>query len=280
MTGKTVLLTGATSGIGLEAAVRIARLGADLVIVARNSGKGDRALADIRTRSGSDRVSLQLCDFSSLESVRALAQSFLTAHQRLDVLVNNAGTVNPERVVTKDGFELTFAVNHLAPFLLTSLLRDAIVRSAPSRIVTVASEAHRSGQIDFADLQFQNGGYSGLKAYNRSKLANILFTGELARKLAGTGVTANCLHPGVVSTNIWSHASWYLQPLVMLIKPFMVSAATGGETIVYLAADPDVAGQTGGYYVKNKRVDPAPHAMDRTAAARLWDESAKLTRQR
>ena len=256
--------------------MQIARMGADLVIVARNGEKGARALADVRARAGSNRVSLLLCDFSSLASIRALAAAFRSAHQRLDVLVNNAGTVSPERVVTADGFELTFAVNHLGSFLLTNQLLDLLVHSAPARIVNVASGAHRSGRIDFSNLQFEHGGYSLVAAYSRSKLANILFTDELARRLAGKGVTANSLHPGVVATDIWNRVSWYFKPFVLLIKPFMISAERGGETIVHLATSLEVEGKSGGYYVKNRRVEPASGATDRAAAERLWTESARL----
>ena len=276
VTGKTVLITGATSGIGLEASVALARMGATVVIVARHSGKGARALADVKARSGSGRVSLLLCDLSSLASVRALAASFRASHDRLDVLVNNAGAISHERQTTVDGFELTFAVNHLAPFLLTSLLLDLLERSAPARVVNVASAAHGSAGIDFENLQFEHGGYSLLKAYNRSKLANVLFTNELSRRLAGTGVTANSLHPGVVATNIWNNIPWFLQPLILPLRLFMITAERGGETIVHLAASAEVDGKSGGYYVKNRRVEPAPLALDQSAARRLWNESARL----
>jgi NAD(P)-dependent dehydrogenase (short-subunit alcohol dehydrogenase family) len=277
MKGKTVLVTGASSGIGLEAAADLAVEGATVVIVARNSSKGEPALAEIRKRSRSNAVSLLLCDFSSQASVRAFAASFRAAHTRLDVLVNNAGTISQNRVVTTDGFELTFAVNHLAPFLLTTLLLDLVERSAPSRIVNVASEAHRHDDMDFANLQFEHGGYSLRKAYNRSKLANVLFTNELARRLDGKGVTANSVHPGVVATNIWNHTPWYLKPLVLPWKVMMLDAAKGAETVVYLATSPEVEGKSGGYYRKRVRVEPSPLAMDRAVAARLWDESSKLT---
>ena len=252
MFGKTVLITGASSGIGLEASVRIAAMGADVVVVARDERKGDRALAEITRRSGSPRVSLLLCDFSSLAALRALAATFLSHHARLDVLVNNAGTVSPDRRTTADGFEETFAVNHLAPFLLTNLLLDLLVESGASRVVTVSSAAHRSGTLDFDNLQYERGGYSQLKAYARSKLANVLFAMELARQLAGTRVTSNCLHPGAVATNIWSHTSWYVRPLVTAGKLFMLSPERGGETIVHLATSSEVEGLTGGYYEKNR----------------------------
>jgi NAD(P)-dependent dehydrogenase (short-subunit alcohol dehydrogenase family) len=276
MTGKTVLVTGATSGIGLEASVALARLGATVVIVARNSAKGQHALGDVKTRSASNRVSLLLCDFSSMASVRALAAAFRASHDRLDVLVNNAGAISQERQVTVDGFELTFAVNHLASFLLTHLLLDQLERSAPARIVNVASAAHGSAGMDFDNLQFEHGGYSLLKAYNRSKLANVLFTNELARRLDAARVTANSLHPGVVATNIWNNIPWFLQPLILPLRLFMISAERGGDTIVYLAASADVEGKTGGYYVKNRPVKPAPLALDQTVAGRLWNESARL----
>ncbi len=276
MTGKTVLITGATSGIGLEASVALARLGATVVIVARNSAKGQHALGDVKTRSGSNRVSLLLCDFSSMASVRALAAAFRASYDRLDVLVNNAGAISQERQTTVDGFELTFAVNHLAPFLLTHLLLDRLERSAPARIVNVASAAHGSADMDFDNLQFEHGGYSLLKAYNRSKLANVLFTNELARRLDAARVTANSLHPGVVATNIWNNIPWFLQPLILPLRLFMISAERGGDTIVYLAASADVEGKTGGYYVKNRPVKPAPLALDQTVAGRLWNESARL----
>ena len=269
-------MTGATSGIGLEASVRLAAMGASVAIVARNSEKGARAVADITARSRSSRVSLFTCDMSSMVAVRELARSIRAAHARLDVLVNNAGSVSPARQTTVDGIELTFAVNHLAPFLLTNLLLGLLQRSTPSRIVNVASEAHRSGTIDFDNLQFERGGYAGVRAYNRSKLANILFTNELARRLAGTNVTANSLHPGVVATNIWSHASWYLQPIIVPLRLFMTSPQRGGETIVYLASSREVEGKSGGYYVKNRLAQTAAAAADPAVASRLWDVSAQL----
>jgi NAD(P)-dependent dehydrogenase (short-subunit alcohol dehydrogenase family) len=193
------------------------------------------------------------------------------------VLVNNAGSVNASRDISEDGIERTFAVNHLGPFLLTNLLLEALARNTPARIVTVASAAHRDGTMPFDDLQFEHGGYSILRAYARSKLANVLFTAELARRLAGSGVTANCLHPGTVATNIWSHAPWYAQPLLAVAKVFMSSVEQGADTIVYLAASPEVEGQTGGYYERNRKVLPSRLAQDEDVAARLWEHSAALT---
>jgi retinol dehydrogenase 14 len=276
MQGKTVLVTGASSGIGLEASVKIAALGADVAVVARDERKGDRALEAIVRRSGSPRVSLLLCDLSSLASCRALAATFRSRHPRLDVLVNNAGTVSPDRRTTADGFEQTFAVNHLAAFLLTNLLLDLLVESGASRVVTVSSAAHRSAVLDFENLHYEHGGYSGLKAYARSKLANVLFATELSRRLAGSRVTSNCLHPGIVATNIWSHTSWYIRPLLKALTLFMISPERGGDAIVHLATSPDVEGQTGGYYEKNRPAQTSPLVQE-ALARRLWDESLRLT---
>jgi NAD(P)-dependent dehydrogenase (short-subunit alcohol dehydrogenase family) len=251
MSKKTVLVTGATSGIGLEASVTLAGMGAELILVARDPVRGDAALDRARQQSGAQAVSVMQCDFASLAQIRALAAAVMTSRSRLDVLVNNAGSFSPTREVTEAGIERTFAVNHLGPFLLTNLLTDLLQRSAPARVVTVTSAAHRSGQLPFDNLQFEKGGHGIMRAYSRSKLANVLFTFELARRLAGTGVTANCLHPGTVATNIWSHAPWYAQPLLAVAKLFMMSAEKGAQTIVYLAASPAVEGRTGGYYEHN-----------------------------
>jgi NAD(P)-dependent dehydrogenase (short-subunit alcohol dehydrogenase family) len=276
MSGQTVLVTGATSGLGLEASVKLAGMGAELVLVARDRARGEAAVADVQRRSGSRTVSVMYCDFASLTQIRALATEVSAKHSTLHVLVNNAGSVSATRVLTEDGIERTFAVNHLGVFLLTNLLLDILMRSAPARVVTVASAAHRQGTLPFDDLQFEHGGYGTNRAYARSKLANVLFTVELARRLAGTGVTANCLHPGVVATNIWSHAPWYTQPLIAVGKLFMTSAEQGAETIVYLAASPEVQGLTGGYYERNRIVPPSRLAQDEALARRLWERSAAL----
>jgi retinol dehydrogenase-14 len=277
MTGKTVLVTGASSGIGLEAGVQLAKLGAEVVMVARDAKKGDAALADAKARSSSQAISMLFCDFSSQASIRALAAEVRSKHARLDVLVNNAGTVSSARQVTVDGVEQTFAVNHLGYFLLTSLLLDLVEKSAPARIVNVASVGHRRGTLDFDDLGFEKGGYWIMGAYTRSKLANVLFTRELAKRLAGKGVTVNCLHPGAIATSIWAKAPWFARPLLALgALLFMESAATGGSRIVHLAASPEVEGKTGGYYEKNRLVDPAPLALDASLASKLWDVSTGL----
>ncbi len=273
LTGQTILITGATSGIGLEAAVKLAAMGAELVLVARNRARLDAAVANVSRRAGSPRVSSLLCDFSSQAQIHRVAAEYRAAHTRLDVLVNNAGSVWPTRQVSGDGIEETFAVNHLGYFLLTQLLLDLLRASAPARIVNVASIGHRSGTMDFDDLGFENGGYSTMRAYSRSKLANVLFTRELARRLDGTGVTVNALHPGGVSTGIWSHAPWYTKPLMPLARLFMRSPEQGGDVIVYLASSPDLEGKTGGYYERFTLVAPSPLAQDDAVARRLWDVS-------
>jgi retinol dehydrogenase-14 len=275
--GKRILVTGATNGIGLEASVALARQGARVVMVGRDPERTAAAVAAVKARSGAAEVSHHLCDFSSQASIRRLAAEVLATHDRLDVLVNNAGGVNKRRGVTVDGIETTFAVNHLGYFLLTNLLLDRIVRSAPARIVTVASIGHRQGKLDFDDLGFERGGYSIMRAYTRSKLANVLFSAELARRLAGTGVTANSLHPGSVATNIWSGAPTWAKPIItVLLRPFFISAEKGGRHIVQLAADPSLAGVTGKYFETGRMIDPAPLGRDEALAKRLWDVSAGM----
>jgi retinol dehydrogenase 14 len=274
--GKNILITGATNGIGLEAAVELARRGARVVMVGRDPRRTEAAVADVKARSGSAEVSHLLCDFSSQADIRRLAEEVKAHLARLDVLVNNAGAVNKKRGVTVDGIETTFAVNHLGYFLLTNLLLDLLVRSAPARIVTVASAAHRQGTLDFSDLGYERG-YAIMRAYSRSKLANVLFAAELARRLAGTGVTSNSLHPGTVATNIWSGAPTWAKPLIQLLfRPFFLSAEKGAATIVQLAASPELEGVTGKYFEKGKPVTPAPLAQDEALAKRLWTVSAEM----
>jgi retinol dehydrogenase-14 len=276
--GKTILVTGASSGIGLEASIELARRGARVVMVGRDRGRSESALAEARTRSGSRDVSLLRCDFSSLAAVRQLADTFRLQHDRLDVLVNNAGGVNKTRTTTADGIETTFAVNHLAGFLLTNLLLDLVVRSAPARILTVASIGHRHGTMDFDDLGYERG-YSIMRAYSRSKLANILFANELARRLAGTGVTSNSLHPGSVDTRIWSGAPLWAKPLIQIVmRPFFITAAKGGSYIVNLATRPEFAAVSGKYFEEARMIDPAPLARDEALGRRLWDVSAAMVK--
>ena len=270
-----VLITGATSGIGLEAAVALARLGAQVSVVGRSEERTAQALQEIK-RSGAE-ARAYICDFSSQPAIRKLATQVLRDSARLDVLVNNAGGVNKRRSMTSEGIERTFATNHLGYFLLTNLLLDLIKRSAPARIVSVSSIGHRRGNLDFADLHFERERYWIMKAYCRSKLANVLFSNELARRLAGSGVTSNCLHPGRVATNIWSGAPLWSKPLIaLLLRPTFVTAEAGAQTIVHLAASPEVEGLTGRYFEDNKESTPAPAALDAAAARRLWEVSERL----
>lgn len=278
MAGKTLLVTGATSGIGLEAAVALARSGVRVVMVGRNALKTAEKVEEVRRRSGATAVESLLCDFSSQRQVRQLAERFQAGHDRLDVLVNNAGAVFAKRTLTEDGIEATFAVNHLGPFLLTNLLLACLAKGTPARVVNVASGAHYGGTMDLDDLGFERG-YRIIRAYARSKLANVLFTRELAKRLDGSGITVNCLHPGRVATNIWNGAPAWIRPVFSLVKnAVMISPAAGAETIVYLASSPDVEGKTGLYLEKNHPKPPSHLAQDDALARRLWDESARLVR--
>lgn len=277
MSGKVVLITGATSGIGMEAAAVLAQHGARVVIVGRNPRKTEAVCADIRLRAQSDAVEYLLCDFTSQEAIRSLASEYRKRHERLDVLVNNAGTVFSKRILTDGGIEATFAVNHLGYFLLTHLLLDLLVASAPARIVNVASVAHYRGTLDFQDLGYEHG-YKILRAYARSKLCNVLFTRELARRLAGTNVTVNAVHPGTVATHIWDGAPTWVRPALALAKRlFMISPEQGAERIVYLVMSDTVAGETGQYFEKDQPRKPSRLARDNQVAERLWEESMRLT---
>jgi retinol dehydrogenase-14 len=278
LAGKVVLITGATSGIGLEASVALARMGGRVVMVGRDPSKTAAKVDEVRARSGSSTIESLLCDVSSQAQVRALAAAFLARYERIDVLINNAGTVFARRTVTEDNLEATFAVNYLSAFLLTNLLLDLLKRSAPARVVNVASNGHYNGTLDFDDLGFERG-YQIMRAYSRSKLAEVLFTRELARRLSGTGVTANCVHPGAVATKIWDGAPAFTRPIFAVAKRVaMISPAAGAQTIVYLASSPEVAQRSGLYFEKNLPTSPSRLAQDDALAIRLWDESAKLVK--
>jgi retinol dehydrogenase 14 len=275
MGGKVALVTGGTSGIGKATAMALAAMGADVVVVGRDRERGEKAAAEIRAQTGG-KVDLALADLSSQAEVRALAEEFKRRYDRLDVLVNNAGLVQSTRTETADGLETTFATNHLAPFLLTNLLLDLLKKSAPSRVVTVSSEAERWGNIDFDDLQSKKK-YRGFPVYGMTKLANIMFTYELAERLEGTGVTATCMHPGAVNTRFGTNNSGPMTILFRAFKPFMRTPEQGADTVIWLASSPDVEGLSGRYYADRKPLEPKKIANDSAARRRLWEESERLT---
>jgi len=273
----TYLITGASDGIGLHASRQIAEHGGHVVMVGRNPGKTAAALEQVQEAAPDARVESMLCDFASQASVRELAERVLAEQPRLDVLVNNAGTVYAERTVTDDGIEATFAVNHLGGFLLTELLKERLIESAPARIVFTSSVGHHRGSMDLDDPGFEHGGYQIMRAYGRSKLANILYARYLARELDGRGVTANAVHPGSVATGIWSRAPWFARPVLAVAKRLaMVSPEEGAKTITYLATSPEVEGRTGGYYDKNRLTQPSDLALDDELGDRLYAESRRL----
>jgi NAD(P)-dependent dehydrogenase (short-subunit alcohol dehydrogenase family) len=276
MDGKVVLITGGTSGIGKAAAVVLASMGAEVVITGRNKERGETAAEKVRRESGSGKASLMLADLSVQAEVRRLAEEFKERHDRLDVLVNNAGLVQSKRNETPDGIETQLAINHLAPFLLTSLLLDLLKASAPSRIVTVSSDAHRWGKLDLDDLQSRKR-YRGMQVYGRTKLANILFTRELAERLEGTGVTANVMHPGGVNTNFGNNQSGPMSLLFRAFKPFMRTPEQGADTLIYLATSPEVEGMTGKYLADRKIKVASDEAYDETLQKKLWEASEELT---
>jgi retinol dehydrogenase-14 len=278
MTGKTVLVTGATSGIGRATALALAELGARVAITGRDLDRTEAAARQIRA-AGAGRVEVFVADLSSQVEVRRMAGEVLERLDRLDVLVNNVGGYWNTRHVTADGIEHTFAVNHLAPFLLTNLLLDRLKRGPAARVVTVSSNAQALGRIDFEDLQGERD-YSGARAYNQSKLANVLFTYELARRLHGTAVTANALHPGVVSTSFGASDPGRAQRiLVPLLRPWMKTPTKGAATSVHLASDPGLERVTGGYFVNRSSRRSSKRSHDEATAARLWQLSADLVRQ-
>jgi len=274
----TFVITGGSDGIGLECASQVAqaRPGCRIVLVGRNEARTAAAVARVRRERADCTVDSFLCDFADLDAVRRLGDDLLEACPRIDVLVNNAGTVFARRTLTADGLESTFAVNHLGGLLLTELLLDRVRESAPARIVFTSSEGHYSGTMDLDDLGFERN-YSIMRAYCRSKLANVLTARLLARRLEGTGVTVTSLHPGAIATNIWSGAPWFARPVLAMLKKWrMESPATGGERLAYLALSPEVAGQTGGYYQRNRLREPSALALDDDLGERLYAVSATM----
>jgi retinol dehydrogenase 12 len=277
MHGKVCVVTGATSGIGLVTAETLARQGATLIVVGRNPERGAATVSRIQRETGNSAVELMLADLSAQTQVRQLASEIQRRFARLDVLVNNAGALFGQRQLSQEGIEVTFALNHLAYFLLTNLLLDPLKASTSARIVNVSSEAHRRARLDFADLQGLRR-YSGWRAYARSKLANILFTYELARRLEGTGIMANALHPGFVATNFGRNSRSITAMFFRILQLAAISPEEGAQTIIYLATSHEVKDITGEYFVRQKVVHSSPASYDRAAAERLWQISAELTR--
>jgi NAD(P)-dependent dehydrogenase (short-subunit alcohol dehydrogenase family) len=274
--GKVCLVTGSSSGIGKATASGLAALGATVVLACRDSGRGEAARQEIIRESNNQNVSVGLVDLARLDSVRSFADDFRHKYSRLDALVNNAGIYASRRIVTADGFESTFAVNHLAHFLLTNLLLELMKASAPSRIVNVSSEAQSRGHINFKDLQGERK-YSGWKSYPQSKLANVLFTYELARRLEGTGVSVNCVHPGTVRTNFARNNGGFMGLIVRVFAPFMLSPEQGARTVVWLASSPEVEHSTGKYFANQSELRSSSESYDLEVAKHLWEVSRKLT---
>jgi NAD(P)-dependent dehydrogenase (short-subunit alcohol dehydrogenase family) len=283
MKGKTCLITGGTSGIGKEIAIGLAKMNAKVVLVGRDECRCEETVREImRNAAGisdtnNDLISYMLADLSSQASIRKLGEEFLATHGTLNVLVNNAGVFLPRRTTTVDGIEYTFAVNHLAPFLLTNLLLERIMSTTSSRIIITSSVAHKGAHIDFEDVQFERRRYNGLKAYAQSKLANILFTKELSRRSEGTGVTSNCFHPGGVRTKLVRTGPWYYRIIWTMIGAFLVTPQRGADTAVYLASSSEVKKISGKYFEKRKQASLSKAADDSEAAIRLWKLSEELT---
>jgi NAD(P)-dependent dehydrogenase (short-subunit alcohol dehydrogenase family) len=274
--GKTCLVTGATSGIGLVTALELARRGARVIGVGRSPERCAEAARQIQEQTGTTAVEFLVADLSSQGEIRKLASLARAGTSQLDVLVNNAGLIRLQRELTVDGLEMTFALNHLAYFLLTNLLLDTLKASAPARIVNVSSAAHQGSKLDFDDLQ-AGAKYSPWRAYRRSKLANILFTRELARRLEGTGVSAYALHPGFVRTQIFRDEGFKGWLMRRASELFAITPEKGAQTSIYLATATDLNGQSGEYFINRKPARSSPESQDDVAARRLWEESAKLT---
>ncbi len=270
------MVTGSSSGIGKATALGLAKMNASVVMVCRDRERGGAAMNEIIKKSSNQKVSLMIADLSSQNSIRKLVENFGARHDKLHVLVNNAGVFLAKRHLTEDGIEMTFAVNHLAPFLLTNLLLPTLKTNTLPRVITVASSAHYGATIDFDNLQGERR-YSGFRAYSQSKLANVLFTHELARRLKETNVIANCLHPGVVRTNLGKSNWWVFRLALFLFAPFLLSPEKGAKTSIYLASSPEVDRTAGKYFVKQKVAKSANISNDEVMSKKLWDVSAELT---
>jgi NAD(P)-dependent dehydrogenase (short-subunit alcohol dehydrogenase family) len=276
LAGKTVVVTGATGGLGLHAALALSAMGARLVLIGRDRARGEGVLAYVRQQSPAAAAEAYYADLSRLDEVRQLARTLAEKLDRIDVLLNNAGGIFNTRQVTEDGLERTFALNHMGYFLLTRLLWDKLLSAAPARIVNVASEAHRGARLDFADLQTSQG-YGGWKAYRRSKLCNMLFTRELAGRLNGTGVTANCVHPGFCATGIGGNTTgWYRRGVRLLKRLFAIPPEKGARTLIYAASAPELGATSGAYFIDCRLATPSREAQDDETARRLWRESARI----
>ena len=278
MKGKIVVATGATSGVGEAAVVALARKGARIVFVARAPDRARATLARLERAAPGLGHAFHIADLSSVAETRGVGKVIADSEPRIDVLVNNAGAMFADRKVTAEGLEMTFAVNHMAYFVLTAALEERLKASAPARIVSTSSAAHARAELDFSDLQSAKG-YSGWRTYSRSKLANILFTREAARRLAGSGVTANCFHPGVIASRFGSASGGLTTPLLALVRPLLATPEQGADTLVYLASAPEVASETGAYFVKRRVVEPSAAARDESAAKTLWQASEALAGQ-
>ncbi len=275
MRGKVVLITGATSGIGGVAAETLAGIGARIALIARDRTRGEAELTRLRDKAPGAAHCVYYADLSLIPETKRVAAQIASEEPRIDVLINNAGALFNHRTVTADGLEMTFATNHMSYFVLTHGLRDRLIASSPARIINTSSDAHKGAKLDFDDLQSAKQ-YGGFKVYGRSKLANILFTRELARRLAGTGVTANCLHPGFVATRFGDQSGGALSFMVRIAKTFAISPEKGAETILYLASSDEAAGVTGEYFYKNRVAKPTEEARDDDSAKQLWQASEKL----
>ncbi len=276
MTGKVCLITGATSGIGAVTARELARMGCSVVITARDQRKAEIAVDKLRAESGSIKIDGLVADLSSQDQVRNLAAEFMRQHNRLDVLINNAGAIYLRRYLSRDGIEMTFAVNHLAPFLLTNLLLEMVIDSTPARIINVASNSHEGQEIDFDDLESQRN-YNFMRAYGRSKLANVMFTFELSRRISGSSVTANAVHPGLVGTNMGANNGWLVNLFLPLFRLISLSPEEGAETSIHLASSPEVEGMSGKYFIQKRAVPSSPSSLDKEKARQLWEVSTDMT---
>ena len=275
MQGKVIVVTGGTSGIGQVAAETLAGQGARIVLIARDQARAAETLGKLQVAGPNSAHRVYIADLSSIAATRKLGEQIAAVEPRIDVLINNAGAVFSHRVLSPDGLEMTFALNHMAYFVLTQALRERLVATPGARIISTASNAHSSGKLNFDDLQSAKS-YSGVRAYGTSKLCTILFTRELARQLAGTGVTANCLHPGFVATRFAGEAGGLIQAVAPLAKLLAVTPERGADTIIYLATSSEASGMTGLYFYKRKLTKPSAAAQDDSAAATLWKASEAI----